>query len=64
MKPSPTAKWSDAYSTPVIGFAVASNKSKYILTQLAVGFQGSLKIFGLHIHFYGCENWHHLPATA
>jgi len=24
------------------------------LTQLAIGFQGSLKNIGLHIHFYGC----------
>ncbi|MDF9408093.1 Spo0B domain-containing protein [Pelotomaculum isophthalicicum JI] len=24
------------------------------MTQLAIGFQGSSKNFGLHIHFYGC----------
>ncbi|PHJ37714.1 hypothetical protein P378_14615 [Desulforamulus profundi] len=45
-KPSPTAKWSGTYSTPVIEFAVMSNKSKYILTQLAIGFQSSSKNFG------------------
>ncbi|MCG9968549.1 hypothetical protein L9W92_10840 [Pelotomaculum terephthalicicum JT] len=53
-KPYPTAKWLDTYSTPVIGFAVTGNKSKFILTQLVIGFQGSSKNFGLRIHFYGC----------
>ena len=31
-KPYPTAKWLNAYSTPINGFAVASNKSKFIMT--------------------------------
>ena len=44
-KPWPTAKWLDTYSTPVSGFAVASNKSNSILTQLAIDFQGLLKNF-------------------
>ncbi|MEL1135998.1 hypothetical protein AAC978_12510 [Desulfitobacterium sp. THU1] len=39
-KPHPSAKWSGTFSTPIVGFAVASSRSKSILTQQPSVFQG------------------------
>lgn len=48
-KPHPSAKWSGTFSTPIVGFAVASSRSKSIWTQQPSVFQGLSINSGLNL---------------
>jgi hypothetical protein len=64
IKPSPSAKWFGTFSTPVVGYAVASSRSKSIFDTTIQRFSRLIDEFWPNSLEPRLWSWDFYPSTA